>query len=684
MDKLQEVKNNYNLLGEFPGAKKLGSGVYRVNPCPQCGGKDHFTVFEPNSPRNKNSWWTYSSFSGCCKGGSIVDYLIEFKGMNMQQAIKELTGEETSLSVKKEIKNKPIVADPKEPHEKNYNFSQVVEDLYSKCIASDGINYYKGRGFNTVIEKYKLGYSPDGYNAALKGYSELNIKHTNQGAYKYFIPILNGDGVPVRLIARHDNSINEKQKTWNMKGLTQQLFNQRYLEHSVEDKFIFICEGWADALSFEEVGRKAIALNSVQMANRFIQTVKNNIGKLKNKIFIISLDTDGAGANATKIIASGLADIKLTAKVFNLPGKYKDINEFFVDDRQAFELLIKSVEDEVIEGKYKFTNGANLFDEVLSEVEYNYANGGIKNISTGFPELDRKIGGGLYNGLYIIGAGSSIGKTTFTQQIADYIASTGKKVLFFSLEMGKKEMISKTVVRELFKKGNSTLGARELLNGDMRDRDWENLSKQCGNISKVLENLYYLEGNFGTTIEDIVNTSKEFKDIYGESPVIVVDYLQVISPMDVRMGDKQSVDRSIAELKRLSRDLETPVLAISSVNRQNYLSHIDFSAFKESGSIEYGADVVIGLQLSAIHTILTEHGDGDKNVSKKRQAYNEAKAAIPRKIEAVILKNRYGSSTGAHEYSYHPKFNLFDEMDDTFNDKNAENEAEAASLFDSV
>lgn len=682
MDKLQEAKINFNLLGEFPGAKRVSSGTYRVNPCPKCGGKDHFTLFEPNSSKNRNNWWTYSSFNGCCNGGSAVDYLIEFKGMSKDDAIKELTDGEIFSSIKREVKNKPIVADPKDPQEKNYNFSNVVDKLYSQCISGEGINYYKSRGFTNVIEKYKLGYSPEGYNKALREYPELNIKHTNQSAYKYFIPLLDSSDIPTRLIARHDNSINEKQKTWNLKSLSMQLFNQRYLESPPEDKFIFICEGWADALSFEEVGRKAIALNSVQMANRFIQTVKNNIGKLKNKIFIIALDTDGAGANATKIIAAGLTDIKLTTKVFNLPGKYKDINEFFVDDRQAFELLIKSVEEEVIEGKYKFTNGANLFNEVLSEAEYNYANGGIKNISTGFPELDRKIGGGLYNGLYIIGAGSSIGKTTFTQQIADYIASTGKKVLFFSLEMGKKEMISKTVVRELFKKGNSTLGARELLNGDMRDRDWENLSKQCGNISKVLENLYYLEGNFGTTIEDIVNTSKEFKDIYGESPVIVVDYLQVISPMDVRMGDKQSVDRSIAELKRLSRDLETPVLAISSVNRQNYLSHIDFSAFKESGSIEYGADVVIGLQLSAIHTILTEHGDGDKNVSKKRQAYNEAKAAIPRKIEAVILKNRYGATTGAHEYDYHPKFNLFEELDDTFKASNVADDEAATSLFD--
>lgn len=679
MDKLQESKINYNLLNEFPGAKRLGNGVYRVNPCPKCGGKDHFTLFEPNSSKNRNSWWTYSSFNGCCNGGTVVDYLIELKGMNKEDAIKELTCGETSSSIKREVKNKPIVADPKEPQEKKYDFSKVVGKLYSQCTSSDGINYYKSRGFTHVIEKYKLGYSIDGYNAALKDYPELNINHTNQRAYKYFIPLLNSSDIPTRLIARHDNSINEKQKTWNIKGVSQLLFNQRYLESPISDKFIFICEGWADALSFEEVGRKAIALNSTQMANRFIQTVKNNLAKLKNKIFIIALDTDGAGANATKVILSGLSDVKLTTKVFDIPGKYKDVNEFLVDDRQAFEQLVKSTEEEVIEGKYKFTNGANLFNELLNEVEYNYANGGIKHISTGFPELDRKIGGGLYNGLYIIGAGSSIGKTTFTQQIADHIASEGRKVLFFSLEMGKKEMISKTVVRELFKNKNSTLGAREFLNGDMKDRDWENLSRQCGNISKVLENIFYLEGNFGTTIEDIVNTTREFKDIYGEAPIVIVDYLQVIAPIDVRIGDKQNVDRSIAELKRLSRDLDTPVITISSVNRQNYLSYIDFTAFKDSGSIEFGADVVLGLQLNVMHQIMNMK---EGQINEKRKLYNEAKAKIPREIEVVILKNRYGAATGTHNYNYRPKFNLFEELDDTFKSDNISDTETATSLFD--
>ena len=681
MNKLQIAKENYNLLGEFPNAKRLSHGAYRVSPCPKCGRKEHFTLYEPNSSNNKNNWWTYSSFNGCCNGGSVIDYLMEFKGLTITQAINELTDSDASSQIKKDIKIKPIVNDPKEVKEKKYDFTGVVDKLYEQCINSEGINYFKARGLDKTIDMYKLGYEENGYNKALEGFNELHSKSYNEKSYKYFIPIFDKNNKVVRVLARCDKNITSGNKILNMVGLTQVLFNQRYLEVPQQDKFIFICEGWADALSFEEIGRKAIALNSTSMVKKFIEVVQNNISKLKNKIFIIALDTDEAGAKATEQLKNALEDLKLTTKVLNIDNKYKDINDFLVADKKELEKAIVNIEEEVISSSYKFSSGASLFSSLLDEVEYNFING-VTHISTGFDELDRKIGGGLYNGLYVIGAGSSIGKTTMVQQIADNIANNGKKVLFFSLEMGKKEMISKTIVRELFKKGNSNIGAREFLNGNLQEMDWYNLAIQSDSITKTLENIFYLEGNFGTSIEEIVNVSREFKNIYGVSPVIIVDYLQVISPVDVRMGDKQNVDKSIAELKRLSRDLETPVIAISSVNRQNYLSHIDFSSFKESGSIEYGADVVLGLQLSAIHSILADNGEGDKNISKKRIEYNKAKAETPRKIEVVILKNRYGSSTGSHEYLYHPKFNLFEEVDNTFIQSNAEEENEASLLFD--
>ena len=130
-------------------------------------------------------------------------------------------------------------------------------------------------------------------------------------------------------------------------------------------------------------------------------------------------------------------------------------------------------------------------------------------------------------------------------------------------------------------------------------------------------------------------------------PVVVIDYVQILAPADIRATDKQNTDKAVLELKRISRDFKLPILGISSFNRTSYKEAVTMSAFKESGSLEYGSDVLIGLQLK---------GTGADNFD-----VNAAKQVDPRQIELVILKNRNGA-TGAHlDFNYYAKFNYFDE-----------------------
>ena len=92
------------------------------------------------------------------------------------------------------------------------------------------------------------------------------------------------------------------------------------------------------------------------------------------------------------------------------------------------------------------------------------------------------------------------------------------------------------------------------------------------------------------------------------------------------------------------------------MNRQNYLTPIDFESFKESGGIEYTADVVWGLQLSVMND---EMFDKEKNLKAKREAVRVAKAESPRRVELVCLKNRYGISSYKCEYEYFAKYDYF-------------------------
>ena len=682
MNNLERAKSEFNLLNEFPGAKSIGNGMYRVNPCPKCGHKDHFTLFAPSSSQNKNGYWTYFSFNGCCNGGSIIDYLIEFKGLNKQGAIEYLIGESKDIKTSNVKKQEVKGMEHNQIQEKKYDFTSLADKLHDNCLLA-GAEYFKGRGLNKTITEYKLGYCEDGFNAAFNDYKEFYFNHDSNKAYKYYIPLFDKDNKVSYIIPRADDNMKYRDKVHCLKEVNRPFLNQRYIENGVNDKFIYICEGWADALSLEELGKKAISLNGL-VTEKLIKLIMNNKENIKNKIFIIAFDNDKPGEKAAEKLNENLSNENIENFIFTLPNNYKDINELFVENPGALEYHINKFEVSIkakLSKGLNLLNGIDLLESVLHDVEFNYLNGGLKNISTGFYELDKKIGGGLYNGLYVIGAGSSIGKTTFVQQIADNIAERGNKVLFYSLEMGKKEMISKTIVREMYLKDNNfNVGSRQLLNGDLNETEFNYISSSIGKTEKIFKNIYYLEGSFSTTISDIVEKSKNFKALYGESPVIIVDYLQAIAPGRERLSDKQNIDINISELKRLSRDLDTPVIAISSINRQNYLSYIDFAAFKESGSIEYGADVVIGLQLSAIHSIMQKK---ESQLNEKREEYNLAKSKNPREIEVVILKNRYGSATGTHNYKYYPKFNYFEEIDNNLieiND-NAENEI-AASLFE--
>jgi replicative DNA helicase len=154
-------------------------------------------------------------------------------------------------------------------------------------------------------------------------------------------------------------------------------------------------------------------------------------------------------------------------------------------------------------------------------------------------------------------------------------------------------------------------------------------------------------GDIGAAqIRDIAETHI---NVTGNKPVIVIDYLQILAPQEPRGSDKQNTDKTVFELKRLSRDFKIPIIPISSLNRENYTTAINMSAFKESGAVEYSSDVLLGLQLMGAGK------DGfDVNVEKKKD---------PRQIELKILKNRNGATGDSVYFNYYPKFNYFKETE---------------------
>ena len=278
-------------------------------------------------------------------------------------------------------------------------------------------------------------------------------------------------------------------------------------------------------------------------------------------------------------------------------------------------------------------------------------------VKTGFPVLDQKIGGGLYAGLYVIGAASSAGKTTIALQIADQIAEQHKPVLFFSMEQSRLELVSKSISRL----------ARDMFPGDQRNlktslqirrgyTSEETQQAQQIYADAIARYIHIIEGDFKTTADTIRATAERFINDTKQQPVIVIDYLQVVRPgEDDRRKDKRlQTGSAIFSIKTLSRDLKVPVILISSVNRDSYTRPLSMDSFKEAGEIEFTADVLIGLELERVRTF-----EKKDNEEMRRAALEEEEYKPMRKVLLTLLKNRYGSKRGDISYSYITAYDHF-------------------------
>ena len=260
----------------------------------------------------------------------------------------------------------------------------------------------------------------------------------------------------------------------------------------------------------------------------------------------------------------------------------------------------------------------------------------------------------MYEGLYFIGAISSLGKTCFMLQVADSVAKQGGDVLSIALEMSKTELMARSISRETFQL--MTSGAcpgvakttREILTRRGFDKADLRIVTQAQDVySGYGKHIFIFEGVGSIGVSQVRKMVERHIKLTDRVPVVFVDYLQLLAPVSSRMTDKQAVDHAVLELKRISRDFRTPVVVISSFNRESYRNKVTMAAFKESGGIEFCSDVLIGLQLEGV-----DDKDFDVDVAKQQN---------PRKVEAVILKNRNGSTGSKILFSFYAKYNYFEE-----------------------
>lgn len=656
-DAREQLKGYLRNYVESVTQKSKGANLY---VCPLCGsgtGKSGTGAF---SIKNGTSWKCFS----CNAGGDIFDLYGAINGTtdhNEQlRGLSEMYGiqvasyrstaqEDFSPEYQKHAKNERYThnsihtsvytqADP--PQQTDYT------DFFLQAHkAVEQTDYWKRRGLSKeTVDRFKLGYVAEWrHPKAPKAPTSPRL----------IIPTS-----PYSYLARDTReTIPEEQRAYSKSKVGSiQLFNKKALQTAT--KPIFIVEGELDALSIIEVGGEAVALGTTTKSKALIELLK---AQAPAQALIIALDNDEAGQRASRELTEGLQGLNIPCYSFNPCGQYKDANEALQRDREALTIAVEEAEhlqDEEAQAQkeaYLKNSTAHYLQSFVNGIADSVD---TPYIPTGFKRLDSVLDGGLYEGLYIVGAISSLGKTTIITQIADQIAQAGTDVLIFSLEMARAEIMAKSISRHTLQSVLATGGdirnaktARGITTGkryiDYSQTERDLINSSIMEYSKYAQNIYISEGVGDIGAEQIRETVQKHILFTGKTPVVIIDYLQILAPYSERATDKQNTDKAVMELKRISRDYKTPVIGISSFNRANYKEAVTMEAFKESGAIEYSSDILIGLQL--------------KGAGKKDFDANEAKRKDPREIELVILKNRNGRTGDSLSFNFYPLFNYFEE-----------------------
>lgn len=438
----------------------------------------------------------------------------------------------------------------------------------------------------------------------------------------------------------------------NPAGSTPAIFNARSI-YAQEVQEIFVFEGAFDALSALQAGAAAIALNSAGNGKILLEQLER---RRTDATFILCRDNDPDPKTAERIkkefdeLAAGLRRLNISFITADVNGGYKDANEHLTGDKSGFLEAIAAAQRQAAA---RPDNTAYYIDALMSGEIERFKN----DRKTGFANLDAQAGG-LYAGLYVLAAISSLGKTSFALQLADQLAERGNDVLFFSLEQSRLELVSKSLARRTAQADKEKAVTSLSIRKGYLPR--QVLDAAQAYKEAVADRLSIIEGNFACNISFIGDYIRRYVRRTGTRPVVFIDYLQILQPADdaKKQTTKETVDNTVTELKRISRELDLTVFIISSVNRANYLTPIDFESLKESGGIEFTADVIWGLQLQCLNDPLF---DKQNNIKERREKIKEAKAADPRKIELCCLKNRYGIANYSCYFDYYPASDLFTE-----------------------
>ena len=260
----------------------------------------------------------------------------------------------------------------------------------------------------------------------------------------------------------------------------------------------------------------------------------------------------------------------------------------------------------------------------------------LPGLSTGLSDLDRAISGLNNSDLILLAARPGMGKTSMALNLLlNTGKSSGKSVVFFSLEMSREQLAMRLLSNEAF------IDNKKLTTGDLDDEDWSKIALACAalNQTKIL-----IDDNPMLTVADMLAKCRRVEDL----GLICIDYLQLMQSSGGRSYGGENRQQVVSDISRslkiMAKELNVPVLCLSQLSRANEARSDKrpmLSDLRESGAIEQDADIVLFLYR-------------DDYYNPDSEAHNQA--------ECIIAKNRHGE-TGKVMLQWLPEFTTFSGLD---------------------
>jgi replicative DNA helicase len=283
--------------------------------------------------------------------------------------------------------------------------------------------------------------------------------------------------------------------------------------------------------------------------------------------------------------------------------------------------------------------------------------GKTSGVSTGFRDIDEKLGGLHKSDLVILAGRPSMGKTALATNLAfnvakayregvgptgERIAAEGGVVGFFSLEMSAEQLATRVLAEE------SGVASDRIRRGEVKHDEFDRFVMASSRLSGVP---LHIDDTAALSIQAVRTRARRLKRQHGLQ-LIVVDYLQLLQGSS-RPGAETNRVQELSEitrgLKALAKELDVPVIALSQLSRaveQREDKRPQLADLRESGSIEQDADVVMFVFREEYYLTRSEPAqrpeESTDKFAERYEKWHKRIGEVRNTAEVIIAKQRHG------------------------------------------